>query len=553
MNTYDKALNKAFWKRVREDAAYAGHRADLQKRWAAHCTAPIPELSYSLFKQYYVNGDRRTYEGVYFSRRQGLNAACFMALLYPEKEEYLARAQEQLFSILNEYTWVLPAHQPSLTDFNPVHIDLFAAETALNVSEVYMLLGERLDPFLVRRIREELRHRTLEAFLARPVRGWETAATNWTAVCTCGVAVALMNVFPEEAKALVPRFVAAAENYLTGFGEDGYCPEGPMYWGYGFGFFTALAERLRSFCGIDLFKNAKVERIATFFQKMYLCENVEVTFADADMGNRYNHGILHFLHNEYPKSVIVPPAKYGSYTDRMARMCLHLRSFLWFDPSIVPGAALGTHYGENVQWIIARREGFGFAAKGGHNDEPHNHNDIGSFIFAKNGRQVLTDPGRSQYCRDYFDNVTRYNFLHTSSRGHSVPIVDGQYQKPGREYCAKDALWDGSVFSMELADAYRVEGLQSLKRSFRVTDSGVILTDRIESTTPVTERFISQELPALEPGILRWADTEMTFFPALMPTVTTETATVEGGKTQTLYLINIPLPPGTNLFTAEIR
>jgi hypothetical protein len=106
---------------------------------------------------------------------------------------------------------------------------------------------------------------------------------------------------------------------------------------------------------------------------------------------------------------------------------------------------------------------------------------------------------------------------------------------------------------MELADAYRVEGLQSLKRSFRVTDHGVILTDRILGTACVTERFVSQELPVLEPGILRWSDAEMVFSPALLPTVTAETATVEGGKTQTLYLINIPLPPGTTLFTAEIR
>jgi hypothetical protein len=361
-----------------------------------------------------------------------------------------------------------------------------------------------------------------------------------------------MNVFPEEAKTLVPRFVAAAENYLTGFGEDGYCPEGTMYWAYGFGFFTALAERLRSFVGIDLFKDPKVECIATFFQKMYLCENVEVTFADADMGNRYNHGILHFLHNEYPNSVIVPPAKYGSYTDRMARMCLHLRSFLWFDPSIVPGAALGTHYGENVQWLIARREGFGFSAKGGHNDEPHNHNDIGSFIFAKNGRQILTDPGRAQYCQDYFQDDTRYNFLHTSSRGHSVPIVNGNDQQPGREFAAKDVTWDGSVFSIELADAYRVEGLRSLQRSFRISNGGITLIDRMESSVPVTERFVSQELPTAEPGLLRWSDTQISFSPAVMPTVTTETATIEGGKTQTLYLIDISLPEGHDEFTAVI-
>ena len=553
MATYDKALDKEFWKRVREDAAYAGHREDLQKRWAKYCSNPITDLRYRDFTLYYRTGDRRTYERDYFDRHQALNTAALMACIYPDEPEYLARAQDQLFSVLNEYTWVLPAHQKTLENFNPVHIDLFAAETALNVSEVYMLLRDRLDPFLLRRIQQEIRRRTLEPYLARPVGGWETAATNWTAVCTCGVAVALMNVFPEEAEKLIPRFVAAAQNYLSGFGEDGYCPEGPMYWAYGFGFFTALAERLRSFCGIDLFQDPKVERMATFFQKMYLCEDVEVTFADADMGNRYNHGIMHFLRNEYPNSVVVPPSKYGSYTDRMARMCLHLRAFIWFDPMLTPGDALGVHYGENVQWLVARKEGFGFAAKGGHNNEPHNHNDAGSFIFAKNRRQVLTDPGRSQYCRDYFDETTRYGFLHTSSKGHSVPIVNGQYQQPGRAFAARHVAWDGETFSMELADAYGVEGLRSLQRSFHISNSGITLIDRMESSVPVTERFVSQELPTAEPGLLRWSDTQMSFSPALLPTVTTETATIEGGKTQTLYLIDIPLPANTTQFNADIR
>ena len=44
----------------------------------------------------------------------------------------------------------------------------------------------------------------------------------------------------------------------------------------------------------------------------------------------------------------------------------------------------------------------------------------------------------------------------------------------------------------------------------------------------------------------------MTFSPALLPIVTKETATIEGGKTQTLYLIDISLPEGHDEFTAVI-
>lgn len=550
--TYQKALDSAFWQQVRTDPTFTHHRRELEKNWEAFCTCPTEALPYHQFRRYYLDGDRRSYEKFYFARRQALNTACFLSLIYPEQEQYLAKTQDLIFAMCNEFTWVLPAHQKTLEKFNPVHIDLFAAESALNLSEVCVLLRDRLDPFLIRRIQEEVHRRILEPYTSRTF-DWETAATNWTAVCTCGVAISLANLFPKECQMLLPRFYAAAESFLSGFGNDGYCLEGPMYWYYGFGFFTALAERLRSFGGEDLFRDPKVERIATFFQKVTLSPGVELTFADADMGIRYNLGIQHFLHREYPDTVTIPPVENSSLTDRMGRMCLHLRSFIWFDPAAESCDRPGIHYGENAQWLIARQKKYGFAAKGGHNDEPHNHNDIGSFIFAKNGRQLLTDPGRALYCRDYFRAETRYNFLHTSSRGHSVPIVDGSFQKPGRDHAAKDVTFDGGILSMELSGTYDAPGLQSLYRSFALSETGVVLTDRIQSTVPITERFVASELPAVEPGALLWADARFDFIPAVMPTVTPTENTVEGNHTQILFLIDIPMPPGTEEFTAKIQ
>ena len=553
--TYEKAQDPAFWAQVRTDPAYAGHLEDLHRRWEEFCTGPIEDLRFRDFNQFFLTGNRRGYEKFYFARRQGLNAAVLMACIYPEEPEYLARAQDHIFSICNEYSWSVPAHQKKSPEaFNPLAINLFVAETALNLSEACMLLRDRLDPFIVRRLQEEIRRRILEPYKAKAY-GWETQPTNWAIVCTGGVAIALMNLFPEEARALVPRFEAAAASFLSGYGDDGFCPEGPTYWAYGFGFFVAYAERLRSFCGLDHFQSPKVARMASFFQKVYLDKNVSLTFSDADPDVGYYIGILHFLHQQFSEQVAVPPLRHAVYADRMARL-FHLRSFLWFDPAVQTSEALGTHYGADVQWLISRREGYGFAAKAGHNDEPHNHNDIGSFIFAKNDRQVLTDPGRGQYCREYFLDATRYGFLQTASRGHSVPIVGGQYQQPGRAFAAREVCWDGETFSMELAGAYGSEGLSGLRRSFRPEEDRVTLTDRIRSTLPVTERFVSLEEPILEPGAVRWRDTVMTFSPAVMPTLSCESAPVEGkdfgADIQTLYFIDIPLPPGTDEFTATI-
>lgn len=211
------------------------------------------------------------------------------------------------------------------------------------------------------------------------------------------------------------------------------------------------------------------------------------------------------------------------------------------------------HYGADVQWLAVRQRDFDFAAKAGHNDEPHNHNDLGSFIYAKNGRQVLKDPGRAQYCRDYFREDTRYGFLHTGSRGHSVPLVAGQYQILGREAAAEDVCWDGKCFSMELKRAYAVPELKSLRRSFTAGEKGVVLADSFDCAASVTERFVAAEAPVAEPGKLVFSDTVLTFTPEVSPYVERVEETVEGGKTQVLYLVDIPLPEGTELFSCQIE
>ncbi len=51
-----------------------------------------------------------------------------------------------------------------------------------------------------------------------------------------------------------------------------------------------------------------------------------------------------------------------------------------------------------------RSDGFYLAAKGGHNDESHNHNDIGNFVVFIDGRPVLVDAGVETYTAKTFSN-----------------------------------------------------------------------------------------------------------------------------------------------------
>jgi hypothetical protein len=104
--------------------------------------------------------------------------------------------------------------------------------------------------------------------------------------------------------------------------------------------------------------------------------------------------------------------------------------------------------------------GIFLAAKTGHNAESHNHNDVGSFIVAQDGRPLLIDVGVGVYTRQTF-GPERYQIWTMQSSWHNVPEVDGFAQAPGREYAARRVqglLSPGAAeLSMDLAGAYPAE------------------------------------------------------------------------------------------------
>nr|WP_248278163.1 heparinase II/III family protein [Paenibacillus sp. SZ31] len=108
--------------------------------------------------------------------------------------------------------------------------------------------------------------------------------------------------------------------------------------------------------------------------------------------------------------------------------------------------------------------------KGGHNDEPHNHNDLGQFIIHCGGENILCDPGAGLYTQAYFA-PGRERLFHISSSGHSVPLIEGQEQSSGRQAQAhvleaKLAEGGGELdTTLDLTSAY--SGAASLARYTR--------------------------------------------------------------------------------------
>jgi hypothetical protein len=113
--------------------------------------------------------------------------------------------------------------------------------------------------------------------------------------------------------------------------------------------------------------------------------------------------------------------------------------------------------------------------KGGHNNEHHNHNDVGSYIVVVAGRMPLADPGAEVYTARTFSS-RRYDSSVISSFGHPVPRVAGQLQRAGGDARARvleTRFADGEdVLRLDLRAAYAVPELRSLERTFAYDRSG---------------------------------------------------------------------------------
>ncbi len=556
-----KAMDSAFWADVRENKYYKKQRDELFDLWQKHCeNGPILALKYSDFRMFVANGNRSIYEHSYFTRRLALDCSVLLSLIYPEEEKYLVRAMDEIYAICDEYTWCLPAHQTKLEVNNNVHLDLFACETGFALAETYTMLGERLEPLIRDRIRVEIDRRIIKPytqgtdFTADHMYGWEKGTNNWSAVCMGSVGCTFMLMRPDLVNKYLPNFDKTMQGYLSGFKNDGICTEGCGYWHYGFGFFTVYADMVRKFTEgrVDYFKLEKVKQVSCFIQKMFLTGRTCVSFSDGGQNLSYHLGLLHYLKKEYPDDVKVYSPEYSYNYDGCGRFCLQIRSFTWFDPEVYDhpaGAEKSVEYfAKDSEWFIRRTPAYGFAAKGGNNSEPHNQNDVGTFIFAKNGKQLIADIGAGPYTRQYFSSERYTMYIECSALGHNLPTFGDAIEQAGGQYRAKNTKFEDGVFSLDMEGAYPTDELKKLHRSFRFTDETVTMHDSFEYTGSgkVTERVVSRFPITLEGNEIRIEDGVATYDPSLVEEAKVEQ--VKRDEKTVCYLAIFTLKDGVKEF-----
>lgn len=565
---FAKAKDKQFWKTVQTSDDYRDFRDELFYLYDAFCKDEIAALKYSEYKIFFQSGSRKEYETSYFSRRTRLNTCALLSLIYPEEDTYFDKLQDVIWAILDEYCWALPAHVHIEDGNDNNFLDLFACETGFALSEIYYLLQDRLEDLIKSRIRAEINRRIVHAYQTRHFF-WETHDNNWAAVCAGSIGVTLMYMRPDLFYGLKPRLDATIEAFLSSYKSDGACREGHGYWVYGFGFFVYYADLLKQFTNgaCDYFAQPRIKTIATFQQKIFLRGNITVSFADGAIHGAHMIGLTHYLKKQYPDDVELLDMRFrdtrlGGGGDSCGRWCHAIRSIVFFEPRYchMPEKPEATYYLSDSAWYIKKCSRYCFATKAGDNDEPHNHNDIGSFILAAEDDQILCDLGAGEYTRQYFDPETRYSFLCNSSLGHSVPIINGCAQKEGKQYCGTMRREADDVV-LSIAHAYDVPALSALERRFSLTDDTVTLTDTFCFSTDqntVTERFITKYTPALGEGSVQAGPLCITYDASLWKAdVKTDTFTrhaVEQGIIKdTVYCIDFTARQQPDTFTATIQ
>ena len=462
-------------------------------------------LKFSEFTLFLETGDRAIYEKKYFERR---NDCSYISIAYwlTDDEKYRNQLIDLIFLICDEYTWCVPAHallhdKPTSKEVIEM-IDLFQAETGRLLADIALMIGDKLPYYVNDRIEYEIRRRIIEPIKNREYY-WQksTCTTNWAAVCSGGVLVALLTFgIGAEIEEILPKLYPAVENFLVGYNDDGCCLEGCNYWNYGFGYFAIFARMILEYTNgkVNYFKREKVKNIATFIQKIRLGKTKIVSFSDSSSKFTFSPGLACCLKDIYPDEFILPPLEFGTEQGNIYSM----KELLWFNTDYFAGDYNSeTTYFKDAQWFVKRNDKFSFAAKAGNNNEPHNHNDIGSFMIVTGNDDIpLTDLGWGVYNAFNFDKKYRYTMLQNASFGHSVPIINGTYQNFGSEYYAKDVTATGNSFSFDMSGAYNEGIIKRLHRSFELTDDRVILCDTVEyseMTDNFTERMVSLTKPKL--------------------------------------------------------
>ena len=458
---------------------------------------PFPDL----YLDFQKTGNRSRFQAVYdqYTRAVAMLSTAYYAT---GKRAYLEKLEELILKICDFPTWVLPAHDKKLINFSGknVEIDLASSLMGWRLATVLALFRKDLSPEVSRCLEQELNRRIVDPFDQisigkRAPFWWMTRKMNWNAVCLAGITGTILAVEPDYGKRLrmLSTVLEYSRYFLDSFLPDGYCSEGAAYWNYGFGHYLYMAAMiyLATDRQLNLLEQPSTKAPATYPDRIVIAGGWLPAFADCNYKTRIADQYLDLHDLLLGQAEKRRPLGWFPELLLPAELCkanapVTPRKETLEPVSVFPdGAVAVMRPGNSVSCRVAA------AVKGGHNDELHNHNDVGSYTIIVDGKvPVAGDPGPEIYNAWTF-GPKRYENPIMNSFGHPVPRPAGQLQVPGKGTRAllleekKDA--ETFLWRLDIRKAYRIPSMTKLERSFLYSRKGngsFTVTDSAEFSKP---------------------------------------------------------------------
>ena len=483
-----------------------------------HLEEEIPLLIASEFMMFKRDGNRSVFEGKFFARRR-MMIDLALAEYVEGKGRFVDKLIDVVWLVLEETTWVVPAHNPGKEGVNTClpyayqghvdYIDLFSATTAAALSFVYYFCKDAFDKvttLINERILFELNRRIIEPFMKDEDlynKCWWSGITgnevnNWCPWIVSNVlTVCALTVQDRTTRTMVvKRSLPMLDAFTSVYHEDGGCDEGPNYWSAAGGALYNACLVLYDMTGgyVNVFNDPLIKNMGEYAVKVVVTNNRVLNFADSPCRTNPSPILLYHwgmssnseMMTNFARSRMNGnlPGYSGCDTSTPYRgirfLCTETPepaeyvapSKFWLDGIIIAG----------TRETSDPYKGLYLALKGGNNAESHNHNDLGNVIVFADGNPMFIDAGSGKYTRKTF-SPERYTIWAMCSDYHNCATFNDVTQRAGRQYCSSDEVYDeqSGKLTLNLKTAYPVEcKLEKYYRSAVLENGQIVIEDDVE-------------------------------------------------------------------------
>ena len=461
------------------------------------------------YMEYERSGNRRIMEDPLGENNKAIGALV-MAELAEGKGRFIDEIINGVLQACEMTSWALSAHLASyqkthraFPDHREQILELTQGNMAQMFSWTYYFLHQefdKVDPIISVRLRKELQERELDPYLQRDDFWWMAfqykpgmIINNWNPWCNFNALTCFLLLENDRdvlAKA-VYRTMTSVDRFLNHVKADGGCEEGPSYWGHAAGKLYDYLQMLSLGTGgkVSIFDLPQVKYMGEYIVRSYIGDGWVVNFADASargggdvpliyrFGTAVNSDVMKGYAADKQRETPVKP------TTNWLDMFRGLET-LRFLPALQQETATyqapsATWYPETEFCYFSNKQGLFMAAKGGYNNESHNHNDAGTVSLYSHHIPMLIDAGVGTYTRQTFSSE-RYSIWTMQSNYHNLPLINGVPQKFGSEYKATEVKVDPRkpTFSANIATAYPEEAaVEKWTRSYRLGKDRLTITD----------------------------------------------------------------------------